>query len=249
MEFSLTLQQVEPLWRAIARTYETEIRSATLVAGDKLPTEQQISERFSANRHTVRRALAHLQARGLVESTQGRGSYIRRPAILFRIGRRTRFTDALAQQASNPLTRTLTLDTRGADPIVAAALGLRSGAPVVFLERLGIANDQPVSISRHYFAFERFPTFGQFYARSKSITQTLIDCGIPDYTRLKTRVSTRLPSPREVELLNVPRHVPLLVTSSWNVDGLGRALEYGEARFASDRVEIEIEQEPRPSQD
>jgi GntR family transcriptional regulator, phosphonate transport system regulatory protein len=238
-----------PLWRTIAKSFEVEIAERRLVPGDKLPTEQAICDRFDTNRHTVRRALAHLQARGLVESTQGRGSFVRRPSLSYEIGRRTRFSDSLQQQAANPSTRTLVLETRAADPQVAAALGLKTGAPTVFLERLGIANDQPVSLARHWFAFDRFPTFDAFYARSKSITQTLIACGVPDYTRLRTRISARLPTPQECALLHVPRHIPLLVTQAWNVDGLGRPLEYGEARMASDRVEISIETEPLPSRD
>ncbi len=238
-----------PLWRVIARALESDIRQRVVLPGDKLPTEHELSARFAANRHTVRRALAWLQERGLVESTQGRGSFVRRPAIQFRIGRRTRFSDVIAQAAADPRTETLVLDVRACESHVAAALGLRPGAPVVFLERLGLANGEPIGISRHHFSFDRFPTFAEIYARSRSITRTLLDSGVPDYTRKRTRISTRLPSPRECELLRLPRHVPLIVSQSWNVDGLDRPLEYGEARLASDRVEIEIEAEPRPSLD
>lgn len=236
-------------WRVIVRWIEAEIAARHLAPGDKLPTEQQICEQFLTNRHTVRRALAYLQSRGLVESTQGRGSFVRRPTLLYQIGRRTRFSASLEQQAANPETRTIVLETRSAEPHIAAALGLKAGAPTIFLERLGFANEQAISVARHWFAFERFPTFATFYQRSKSITQTLIDSGVPDYTRKQTKISARLPTPQEAELLNLPRHVPLLITRAWNVDGLGRPLEYGEARMASDRVEVAIETEARPDPD
>jgi GntR family transcriptional regulator, phosphonate transport system regulatory protein len=238
-------------WRVIIRWFEAEIAARNLTVGDKLPTELQICEQFSTNRHTVRRALSHLQARGLVESTQGRGSFVRRPTLIYEIGRRTRFSAVMQQQAANPQTKTLVFDTRPAEPHVAAALGLKAGAPTIYLERLGLANDQPISIASHWFALERFPfsTFDVYYQRSKSITQTLIDCGVPDYTRKKTKISARLPTIHETELLHVPRHIPLLITHAWNVDGLDRPLEYGEARMASDRVEISIDTEARPSLD
>jgi DNA-binding GntR family transcriptional regulator len=60
---------------------------------------------------------------------------------------------------------------------------------------------------------------------------------------VQTRIVSRLPTPRESELLSLPRHVPLLITQSINHDGLDRPLEYGDARMASDRVEIVIEPE------
>jgi DNA-binding GntR family transcriptional regulator len=62
-----------------------------------------------------------------------------------------------------------------------------------------------------------------------TITQTLIDSGVPDYTRQKTRISARMSQAREAEFLRLPRHIPLLVQRYVNVDGLGRPLEYGES--------------------
>lgn len=232
-----------PFWRSITAALEAEISERRLAPGDKLPTELQLCEQFKANRHTVRRALAHLQARGLVESTQGRGSFVRKPSIIYQIGRRTRFSDALEQQAANPSTRTLTLEIRPADPLVAAALGIRAGAPTIFVERLGFANEQPVSVACHWFPAERLPLFRKHFEQSKSITETLAACGIADYTRLRTKISTRLPLPHETALLNLPKHIPLLITRSWNIDSMGRPLEYGEARMASDRIEVLIESE------
>lgn len=233
------------LWHSIAQQLEADIAERRLAVGDKLPTEQQLCDQFKTNRHTVRRALAQLQARGLVESTQGRGSFVRKPSILYQIGRRTRFSDLLEQQAANPSTRTLTLELRPAAPQVATALGIRAGTPAIFVERMGYANDLPVSVACHWFASERLPGFRRNYTRSMSITQTLADCGVADYTRLRTRISARLPTPAEAELLSLPRHIPLLITRSWNIDSEGRPLEYGEARIAADRIEVMIETETR----
>jgi phosphonate metabolism transcriptional regulator PhnF len=239
--------QFVPLWRQIVNSFESDIASGIHVPGNKLPTEAEIAAAFSTNRHTVRRALAWLQNKGLLETTQGRGSFVRRPIMTYRIGRRTRFSDGIAQHFVESQTRTISIDVRLAEQHVAAALELNIGSKVIYLKRLGTANGQPIALSRHYFDFNRFPTFDVFYQRHRSITRTLLECGVPDYERKRTRILTRLPSPAEAKLLNVPKHVPLLVTHSWNVDGLGQPLEYGEAHFASDRIEIEIEAEPRPA--
>lgn len=234
------------LWFNIAKRLEADIAERRLVVGDKLPTEQQLCAQYDTNRHTVRRALAWLQARGLVESTQGRGSFVRKPSIIYQIGRRTRFSDLLQQQAALPTTRTLTLELQPATPAVASALGIRAGAQAIFVERIGFANDQPLSIACHWFASDRLPGFRQHYNRAQSITQALADCGVADYTRLRTRISARLPTAAEAQLLSLPRHIPLLVTRSWNVDGDGKPLEYGEARMAADRIEIVINSESGP---
>ena len=54
------------LWRRIADAIRLDIIGGKLTNGDKLPTEAILAERFSANRHTVRRALSVLSEEGIV---------------------------------------------------------------------------------------------------------------------------------------------------------------------------------------
>jgi GntR family transcriptional regulator, phosphonate transport system regulatory protein len=226
-----------PLWREIAQSLEQQIRSRELTPGDKLPTEHELSRQFMVNRHTVRRALSDLQEKGIVESTQGRGSFVRRPSRPSRLQKRPRFTEAVLERGAEPTTQILRLEVRPAISAVAEALGLKIGAPVIFMERLRFVDGEPTALGLHHFSFERFPTFIEMYRVRGTITQTLRDSGVPDYTRRKTSISARLPTPQEAEQLHVPRHVPLMIRKYLNVDGLGRPLEFGESRSTG---EIEI---------
>jgi phosphonate metabolism transcriptional regulator PhnF len=215
---------------------EHRIEIKELRPGDKLPTEFELSHEFMVNRHTVRRALAHLQEKGVVESTQGRGSFVRRPSTPALLHRRPRFSDSVRRKGREPSTRTLKLDVRPAEGKPAQELGLRAGKPMIYLERVCLVDGEPGSLNSHYFSFERFPTFIEMYRTRGSITQTLIDSGVPDYTRKRTFISTRLPTAQEAELLHLPRHVSLLIRRFLNIDGVGRPLEYGEARGTGEVV-------------
>ena len=225
-----------PLWREISKNLERRIEIKQLRPGDKLPTEYELSHEFMVNRHTVRRALSYLQEKGVVESTQGRGSFVRRLAEPMQLERRPRFSERVRQNGHEPSTRTLKLDVRPADAGVANELGLLGGKPVVHLERLRLIDGEPTGLSIHCFSFERFPTFIEMYKSRGSITQTLIDSGVPDYTRKQTAISARLPTAREAELLHLPRHVSLLIRRYLNVDGLGRPLEYGQSSGTAEVV-------------
>lgn len=233
------------LWREIADSIEGQIRAKELAPGDQLPTEQALSRRFMVNRHTVRRALQALQEKGLVESTQGRGSFVRRPGAPARLTRRPRFTESVLRKGGTPRTETLRLEIRPSTAQIGAWLKLRASSPVIFLERVRFVNEEPVGLSQHYFDFQRFPTFIEMYRARGTITQTLIDSGVPDYTRQKTIISARLPNRVECELLNLPRHVPLLVRRYLNIDGSGRPLEHGESRSTSE-IEVTFPSEPEP---
>jgi len=234
-----------PLWREISQSLERRILARELTPGDKLPTEFELSREFMVNRHTVRRALSDLQDKGIVESTQGRGSFVRRPASPMRLQRRPRFTERVLERGRTPRTETIKLLVRPADSKVAGQLGLRAGQPVIYLERRRLIDDEPTGLSQHHFSQDRFPTFIEMYRARGTITQTLIDSGIPDYTRRRTAISARLPTAQEAEQLRVPRHVPLLIHRYLNIDGLGRPLEYGISRSTTE-VEIDF---PEPERD
>ncbi len=227
------------LWREISRSLERRILARELTPGDKLPTEYELSRQFMVNRHTVRRALSDLQEKGIVESTQGRGSYVRRPSAPMRLQRRPRFTEHVRERGRVPRTETIKLVVRPAEAKVAAQLGLKPGEPVIFLERRRFIDGEPTGLSQHHFSQARFPTFIDAYRARGTITQTLIDLGVPDYTRQRTWISARLPTTHEAMLLKIPRHVPLLVQRYLNIDGLGRPLEFGASRAATE-VEIDF---------
>ena len=62
-------------YRTLADQLREEIRTQEWKAGRRLPTEAELSERFSVSRQTVRRALQLLAEEGVVQSRQGSGTY------------------------------------------------------------------------------------------------------------------------------------------------------------------------------
>lgn len=53
-----------------------EIRAGALMPGMKMPSESALMARFGVSRTVVREAVSRLQAAGLVESHQGKGSFV-----------------------------------------------------------------------------------------------------------------------------------------------------------------------------
>ena len=134
------------LWHRIADAIRLDIIGGKLASGDRLPTEALLAERFSANRHTVRRALAVLAEEGVVGAEQGRGTFVRNARRLsYPIGRRTRFSEGLAGQARILSTQHLGDKIENASASVAQALGIKPGAKVVRIEGLSSADGRPLS--------------------------------------------------------------------------------------------------------
>lgn len=65
----------------VSSALEAEIRAGRLAAGDKLPTEASLVQQFGVSRTVVREAVSRLKSRGLVDSRQGSGMYVRNAFI------------------------------------------------------------------------------------------------------------------------------------------------------------------------
>jgi len=230
-------------WQDIAGDLERKIQARQLGPGDKLPSEHALVRRYFVTRHAVRTALGSLAERGLIHSTQGRGSYVQRPSLPVHIQRRTRFSENVQQAKASHSYKTLRLAVEPANTTLARKFAVNVGTQLLCLERASIVNGQPNGIGTHYFLASRVPGFAEHYARAESITATLQALGIHDYVRVQTRIIARLPTPEEAAQLEMPRHVPLIITQAINHDCDGMMLEYGEARMAADRVELVIEPE------
>lgn len=229
------------LWRQIEAAIEREIASGTLDAGARLPTEQQLSSRFGVNRHTVRRAMEELSRRGMVRVEQGRGSFVAEDVIDYTVGPRTRFSEVIRRQNREPAATILAVRELAADDHMAEALAIRPGRPLLAVDRLSLADGKPMIYGSHHFPLSRFPTMAEAVREHPTLTAALAACGVSDYLRKVTRVTARLPTAEEADLLRMPRSRPILLAEAINVDGEGRPIEFGLGRYATPRVQIVFE--------
>jgi GntR family transcriptional repressor for pyruvate dehydrogenase complex len=67
------------LFEALAAQIEEPILTGELEPGDKLPSEETLRRQFGVSRPVVREALARLRERGLIETVNGSGTFVKRP--------------------------------------------------------------------------------------------------------------------------------------------------------------------------
>src|SRR5262245_16951483 len=70
------LRSPGPLYLQVARALKEEIVGGVYPVGSQLPTEDELCERFSVSRYTVREALRRLREDNLVSSRQGAGTVV-----------------------------------------------------------------------------------------------------------------------------------------------------------------------------
>ncbi|HVW57713.1 MAG TPA: phosphonate metabolism transcriptional regulator PhnF [Rhizobiaceae bacterium] len=231
-------------WRQIADTLERDISSGYFTEG-RLPTEPELAERFSVNRHTIRRAIGALVDQGLLKVTQGRGTFVADHQIDYLLGRRTRFSVNLRRSGRVGSHQLLSVTRKPADGMAAAELEIEPGAELIQLEAIGNADGVNLSYAIHSFPAARFEALPAAVAEKGSITAALAMCGVADYTRRVSRIVARLPTEREARYLDVPLSRPVLQVEAVNVDQEGKPIERTTGVFAGDRVQIVVEDETK----
>ena len=242
-EFMMTVQTMprSSLWSTIAATLADEIAQGRYAAGDRLPSEAQLAARFGVNRHTLRRAVADLSWRGLVQARMGAGVFVAEGRrIDYPIGRRVRFHASLAAQGTTGRRTILTAETRRADPREAETLRLPPGAVVHVAEGVSYADDVPIALFRSVFPGERFAGLPARLTGDASITAALAAYGVQDYTRARTEVSAAVADATQALRLRVAEGAALLITEAVNIDPSGSPVEYGTSWFCAQRVTLTI---------
>lgn len=227
------------VWRQIGEALAHDIRTKLYGPGEQLPPEPELAARFAVNRHTIRRAMGELEQSGLVRIEQGRGTFVQEHAIDYAIGRRTRFSQNLANQGMRGHNEVMEAQTLRA-PDIAKHLGLVRTASLLRVQTVGKAEERTIDVAEHYFDAERFDGLDEQMRTTKSISRALGHYGIADYTRKWTRITATMPSAPVARLLNQPKTRPVLQVESLNVDLDGRPLHYSLVRFAGDWVQLTV---------
>lgn len=229
-------------WNQIRDQLDKAIASGELPAGAQLPTEGELSLRFGAGRHSVRRAVQAMAIEGKLRVEQGRGTFVAsQPRLTYRIGRRTRFRQNLAAQGFAAAWELVGVEVLAAPAGIAACLGLDDGARVVRATRRGLADGAVISLGVAWSDHARLPQLEAMAREGLGLTDIYARHGIADYLRRSTVVSARAAEPAEAALLRLHPATPVLVVSKLDVLPEGTPLGWSESIWSSGLVQFGIE--------
>jgi GntR family transcriptional regulator len=225
----------EPLYSIVASQAEALISSGEWQEGDRLPPERQLCRDFDVSRSTLRQALGELEERGLITRHQGRGTFVTRPRVQLPIAGVFSIRDALAARGVRLATRVVNVEIIDAGRQLASDLGCLPGDRVVHLERLRLADDEPMVLDSAHLRADLFPGLEDTDFEKRSLYATLTE----DFGRTPAEaVETLEPvilTPHECQLLEVPRHTPALLTRRVTADARGEVIALGHVLLRGDR--------------
>ncbi|WP_024514508.1 phosphonate metabolism transcriptional regulator PhnF [Bradyrhizobium sp. Tv2a-2] len=229
------------LWRQVADGIERGIAEGRYAAGERLPGEVEIAEAYRVNRHTVRRALAALSERGLVRAERGSGTYVEAPRLAYPLRSRTRFSEIVGAGGREPRGQLIEASEEPATRELARLLAVRTGALLVRIEAVRLADRAPICVSTTWLSVEKFPDAGRVFASVRSMTRLLDHYGVRDFRRGSTRIRAAIAEATDAARLDLALGRPVLVVDATDVDGDGKPLVTKRSRFAAERVEFLVE--------
>jgi DNA-binding GntR family transcriptional regulator len=126
-----------------------DLFSNVYVAGDQLPNEAELAERFECSRATIREAVRGLVDGGYLLRRHGKGTFVTAPPRRrHTLNASLSYTDMIREAGLEPGRTLIRRQTRPATAEEAEQLALAPHASVLFVERIRTADGRPVVYSR-----------------------------------------------------------------------------------------------------
>ncbi|MEU1731359.1 GntR family transcriptional regulator [Streptosporangium sp. NPDC020145] len=199
-------QDARPIHVQIAMDLRAQIMAGTLAPGEKIPSTRALMQQYATSGTAIANAVAILKEEGWVIGQQGKGVTVRDKQMVV-VGEAAYFEPAPGGYSYE----ILRVEECHPPKDVAHALGLEQGEQAVLRQRLMLRDGDPVELCWSYYplsivAGTRLTGRGKIRGGAPAI---LAELGFPE-RELIDRISSRGPTPEEVEHLNIPDGISVL---------------------------------------
>jgi DNA-binding GntR family transcriptional regulator len=222
-----------PLYFQIAENLKRAIEDGTIKPGERLDNELDLTERLGVSRPTVRQAVQRLVEQGLVVRRRGLGTVVVAPRILRSVAL-TSLYDDLSASHRHPATTVLAAREIEAGDEIAAVLSLPSGAPVLSVQRLRLADGTPLALMHNYLPAGLLKGRPEDALARSGLYELLRSLGI----RLQAGeqvIGARRATAHEANMLQAPRTATVLTMTRTTFDHEGKPVEHGSHAYLADR--------------
>lgn len=221
-------------YREIADDLRRRIEAGEFTAGRLLPSEAELSAAYSASRVTIRKALEELRAEGLVAARQGFGWFAADETVRQSLGRLATLEEQLAVSGRRSERKILDFGFVKAPSRVQRVLLVDK---VLQVRRLSLADGQPFARVTVWCPDDLGAGLSRLQVEQSSFYDLLpVDLGGAVQT-----IGADAASPRDAELLQIPKGSPVLVCERITSDAAGHPVLLAESVFPGHRTEFIVD--------
>lgn len=162
-----------PLYHQIKESIRGQI--TLLKPHTQIPSEQELMATYKVSRGTVQKAISELANEGVLYRVQGKGTFVAPVQISQSLSRISSFAEELIKLGMKPGVRHARIDRVSADAIVAHSLQVDELTPLWRIERLRLADSEPIALTTSFIPVSMAPTLPEEEGVGISIYQTLAE--------------------------------------------------------------------------
>ncbi len=121
-------------------------------AAGRIPSETSLADQLGVSRTTIRDALSRLELEGTIYRKQGAGTFVNEAGLQIktRLEEIWAYETMLEAHGYTPSTRIISVAEKAAQPQIASQLKLNPGDNLLTIQKLFLADDQPVILTHTY---------------------------------------------------------------------------------------------------
>ena len=216
------------------------IESGDLKPGDLVPSENELSKKYSISRMTAKKAIDSLTIKGLVERSQGKGTYVSsvEKKIELPINRLRGFTQKVCEMGLTPENRVLAFEKIPCPKNICKILGVEEGANVWRMERVRQIDEVPAVFEESYISVKLLPDLKEENLL-KSKFDYIKNLGL-EIGNSEREISAEIPSDYVASALKLKRNEPILLAENITYLKKGEVLEYSKIYYNQKRYRFKF---------
>lgn len=232
---------VTPLYKVVEEHIRQRIAAGELVPGDLIPSEPQLARSLDVSQGTVKKAIDNLAKERLLFRHQGKGTYVSRINFnnsLFRFfsyGTRDGAGVRIRKETTSRLIRRGPAD-------VCRRLNLSNGAELVYIERVGYIEQDPVLVEKCWLDAGLLRGLENEDVHIPDLMYAVIveKFDVP-VVRAEETLTAEAADKRTAKLLQIDPRQPLVVLMRLTYTVQERPIEYRVTRGRADRFSYKTE--------
>ena len=229
-----------PLYFQLKQILLDKIEHVEWKAGDMIPSEQELQETYGLSRTTVRQTLSEMVNQGLLDRQRGRGTFVKKPTFTHDPSNRKGVTEFLRESGIHPGWRVIRASVGIAPVHVAEKMEVSEETELFCLERLRLANEEPIGCHIAYVAPFLIEQIDKSVFEEGESLRYLHQSPYLNGSKAQRVIEAQLATADEQALLDVEIGQPILHIERIITGEDGRPLELLYASYRGDRFKYKV---------
>lgn len=212
----------------------------TLPANAKLPSERQLADEYEVSRNTVRAALLNLEAIGLVRRIHGKGTFVNRTNLNSDLSSSYKFGEQMQLLGKVPTTKIINFEKKEVNAYFVDNMNLGFGEFIIQIERLRLADDEPMMFERTYLPLKFFPTLTEEMLHNKSLYDTFEKDFQENISYADEYFSSGVIGDSDSKVMGLPEGMPCLLLKRKTYDLKKQLIEFTLSTARSDEFAYHV---------